>query len=656
MDRIFVWTDRQGWLSRERYPEIHRRFAVTPMRPGEPADSDTMLLVDDTILRTEAEAVRKIAQDSRRFALPVIAVGRSLETDGWEHEDLIFDVLSEVPTERELLRSVRKASYMLEAERRLGESQRAAEQRALELEQVNAIGIALSAERDPDRLLTLILSKSREITRADAGSLFLVESVDEPIGRENRRGDQARISSRWMVFRLSQNDSREFKFDEEVLEITRSSIAGYVALTGKTLRIADAYCIPPDRPFTFNRSVDEATGYRSRSMLVVPMQNRQGETLGVIELINKKREPDLRLSTTESFEKNVLPFTDNDEQLLCSLASQAAIAVENNALYQRIETLFDRFVEASVIAIESRDPVTRGHSRRVARMTVELARVADSSQTGAYRDLRMSEEQIRELKYAALLHDFGKVGVKENVLQKGNKLLSGRLGEMRERFNTIRRTVEVEYLRRLLDRLRRGAEVSEEEFQAFETEIRRGWADVDRAWEQIVEANQPTVIHSDRFDGLEELGLRRFVEPGGRVRTFLEPRELAALKITKGTLTDQERRQINEHVVHTYDFLSKIPWTRDFQNIPKIARAHHEKLDGSGYPYSLRADEIPAQSRMMTIADIFDALAAQDRPYKPKVPTEQALDILREEVRMGHIDGDLLELFIEARVFRLAVR
>jgi HD-GYP domain-containing protein (c-di-GMP phosphodiesterase class II) len=520
------------------------------------------------------------------------------------------------------------------------------------LEQLNTIGVALSAERDHERLLTLILSKSREVTTADAGSLFLVESIDEPIGPEDKKGDQARVQSRWLVFRLAQNDSRAIKFEEEVLQINNDSVAGHVALTGKTLKIDDAYHLPPDLPFTFNRRIDEATGYRSRSMLVVPMQNREGETIGVLQLINKKPDAGTRLSTPQSFEKEVASFSDLDERLVSSLASQAAVSVENNALYQRIEKLLDNFVEASVMAIESRDPVTKGHSRRVAKMTVSLARHTNEIETGPYRDLILSGIEIRELKYAALLHDFGKVGVEEKLLKKSKKLLSGEFGIVRERFATIRRSIEVRHLRAMLNRLSTAADITEDEFLALEESIRRDWTALDQAWETIRTANEPTVTHFDDFEGIEELSSRRYQDPEGLIKPYLKNWEIQALKIAKGTLTERERQEINDHVKNSYDFLRKIPWTRDLQNIPKIARGHHEKLDGTGYPYGLRAEEIPPQTRMMTIADIFDALAAQDRPYKPRVPTETALDILVDEASRGQLDQDLLNVFIEAKIYR----
>ncbi len=652
MHRILIWTDRHNWLSPDKYPEIHRRFCVSAHNniQHEP-DTYGMLVVDGAILRRQHDTVHQLARDSRTVPLPVIAVGNDCDGEDWEWEDWVFDVISEAPTEKELLRSLRRASSLIDSEKRLLASRADAEQRAEMLEQLNTIGVALSAERDHERLLKLILSKSREVTTADAGSLFLVESIDEPIGPEDKKGDQARVQSRWLVFRLAQNDSREIKFEEEVLQINHDSVAGHVALTGQTLKIEDAYHLPPDLSFTFNGRIDEATGYRSRSMLVVPMQNREGETIGVLQLINKKPNAGIRLGTPASFEKDIVPFSDLDERLVRSLASQAAVSVENNALYQRIEKLFDNFVEASVMAIESRDPVTRGHSRRVAKMTVSLARRTAETETGPYRDLRLRDEEIRELKYAALLHDFGKVGVEERVLKKSKKLRSGEFDIVRERFATIRRSIEVRHLRAMLNRLSIGADATKDEIRALEEGIRRDWVQLDQAWEAVETANEPTVTYFDDFKGIEELGNRRYQDPEGLIKPYLKKWEIQALKITKGTLTERERQEINDHVKNSYDFLRKVPWTRDLQNIPKIARGHHEKLDGTGYPYGLLAEEIPPQTRMMTIADIFDALAAQDRPYKPRVPTETALDILVDMAKHGQLDQDLLDVFIEAKIY-----
>jgi len=659
MNHVLVWTEKRGWLSPDRYPLVHDLFTISEIASGdEPPDEGSLVIVDGPLLRDHPGRVRELARASQPLSRPVVAIADVQTAVTTALDDLVFDVLPESPSENDLLRTLRNATYVIESRRRLLELQVASEQKARELEELNAIGIALSAERDHNRLLNLILSKAREITRADAGSLFLAESIDEPIGREDKVGDRVRVQGRWLVFRVAQNDSRELSFREEILEITPASIAGYVAGTGETLNIENAYHLPSDKPFTINRSFDESTGYLTHSMLVVPMQNREGDTIGVLQLINKKRSGSVRLQapggSMDAFDRDVIPFSTLDEQLVRSLASQAAVSVENNGLYQRIEKLFADFVEASVRAIESRDPTTRGHSRRVAVMTTELAQVTSRLETGPYRDLRLTDDEIRELKYAALLHDFGKVGVREKVLVKATKLYSGEMSLVRERLRTVRRTAEALHLRAMLAKLReRGGEVSDEELAEWERDLEEEMARVGEAERIIEAANRPTVTDFSDFERLKELGDRMFPDVDGTLRPYLAPREIDALSIARGTLTPQERESIQSHVVHTYDFLSTIPWTKDLQRIPKLARSHHEKLDGTGYPNRLLGSEIPPQTRMMTIADIFDALAASDRPYKPAVPSEKALDILNDEARHGRIDEELLRLFIEAKVYEL---
>jgi HD-GYP domain-containing protein (c-di-GMP phosphodiesterase class II) len=650
MRPIWVWTEEDGWLSEARYPEVHHRFEICPLSGNEPLPSSPgVLLVDESRLSGRRQAIETFARRRGGTFAPVVAISaRGGAMDGGD-EDILFDVLPEGPSEAEVLRTLRNATHYLENQLRLEESQAKAEQKAKELEELHAIGIALSAEHDHERLLNLILSKAREITNADAGSLFLVASLDLPIQTPERTVQ--RIGGRWLRFRLAQNDSRrELRFEEDILAIGPKSIAGYVAETGETLNLEDAYNPPKDKPFVINRSFDEAIGYRARSMLVVPMQNHEGENIGVLQLINKKRSRDLVLATPSSFEDDVLRFDEHDERLVRSLASQAAVSVENNNLYLQRENLFARFVDAAVKAIESRDPTTQGHSRRVAAMTTELARVANATTRGAYASLYLTTEQIRELRYAALLHDFGKVGVKERVLVKATKLYHGQLSVVRQRFKTIRRSIEADYLRRMLDRLL-AHDGGPEEIERLKGELSRRMELVAEAEGAVEAANQPTVTHFDDFERLVELGSFTYPDVDGTTRSFLDPEELASLTVPRGTLTRDERDLIESHVSHTYDFLSTIPWTRDLQDIPELARSHHEKLDGSGYPDKVRAEAIPPQTRMMTVSDIYDALTARDRPYKPAVPTAKALAILEEDANHGRIDRDLVDLFIEAKVF-----
>jgi HD-GYP domain-containing protein (c-di-GMP phosphodiesterase class II) len=648
MRPIWVWTTDRGWLSPLAYPETHNRYAIVPISVDEPLPKEPgILLLDEHLLSEHRSAVEAFARRPGGAYSPVIAV--SPKGGATEGDELLFDVVPVRPTQGELLRTLRNATHYFESQLRLEESQARAEQKARELEELHAVGIALSAEHDHERLLNLILSKAREITSADAGSLFLVSRLEMPL--ETPGGTVERVGGRWLRFRLAQNESRQLQFEEDILAIGPGSIAGYVAETGETLNLKDAYAPTEGKPFAINRSFDEAIGYRTRSMLVIPMQNHEGECIGVLQLINKKRSRDIVLDGPSSFEEDVLAFDEHDEILVRSLASQAAVSIENNSLYLQRENLFARFVDAAVQAIESRDPTTQGHSRRVAAMTSELARVVSLSTRGRYAQLRLTDDQIRELRYAALLHDFGKVGVTEKVLRKATKLYHGELSLVRQRFKTIRRTLEAQYLRRMLDQLL-AKEATPEEIERLKGELAEQLEVVDRAQSAVEDANNPTVMHNEASPILAELGGLTYEDLDGARRSYLEPLEITSLTLSRGTLTTPERRLIESHVNHTYDFLSTIPWTRDLQDIPELARSHHEKLDGSGYPGGLLAEDIPPQTRMMTISDIYDALSAKDRPYKPAVPTAKALEILEEDAGLGRIDRDLLDLFIDAKVFQ----
>jgi HD-GYP domain-containing protein (c-di-GMP phosphodiesterase class II) len=507
-----------------------------------------------------------------------------------------------------------------------------------ELSELNAIGIQLSAERDLDVLLETILTKAREITRSDAGSLYLV--------------DEAPDGERRLRFALAQNASVEFTFQAVTLPLDEASVAGYAALTGEVVNLADAYTPPPGSRFQINRWFDEHAGYRTMSMLVVPMRTPQGETLGALQLINCRPEFDGPLRSAAEVEQHVRPYDDRNVRLAGSLASQAAVALANRRLYDSISDLFEGFVKAAVTAIESRDPTTFGHSFRVADLTVGLAEAVDRIASGPYREVRFTADELRELRYAALLHDFGKVGVREHVLVKSKKLYPGDLDRIRQRIELLMRDLELGVTRRKLDwAVRRGQDGYAEQAARLDAELAAAIAELNEALDVILTMNEPSV-HSQDFAGqLLRITARSWEDHRGRRRTLLTPEEASVLAITRGSLTDAERREIQQHVVHTFQFLAQIPWTREFRRIPEIARSHHEKLDGSGYPFGARGEHIPVQSRMMTIADIYDALTATDRPYKKAIRAEEALDTLRAEQRSGALDGPLLDLFIDARVF-----
>ena len=499
------------------------------------------------------------------------------------------------------------------------------------------IARALTSERNPDKLLPLILEKARFITGADAGSIYVVEGDDpDPLHRTLR-------------FKTSQNDSIAYESKEFTLPISNRSITGSVALNKRTLNIPDVYELPPGTPYSFDRSYDQRMHYRSKSMLVVPMVSAQGEIIGVLQLINKKKDPKLKLVAAEDFETQILPFDDRSEELLSTLASQAGIALENAILYAEINRIFAGFVTASVEAIEQRDPTTSGHSRRVATLTVGLAEIVDVQASGPYREARFGHNDLREIEIASLLHDFGKIGVREEVLVKAKKLFDWQLSAIRHRIDFASKAHEADVLSRRCRMIERGA--SKEELVALDGEIEARRTELESAWRAILAANEPTVLKSGDFHAIEALARETYVDMSGNAHPLITAGELGSLSVPRGSLTPKEYDEIRSHVVHTHSFLKQIPWGRAFRRIPQIAGSHHEKLNGSGYPHRLKAEEIPLQSKMMAIADIFDALTASDRPYKKAVPIDRALDILGYEVKDGALDGELVRLFREAKVW-----
>ncbi len=524
-----------------------------------------------------------------------------------------------------------------------GEAARA-RARAEMVDQLLGVGAALVAERDPSKVLELILREARLMIGADAGSIYVVEGPA-----------QAPITSKRLRFRWAENASVESDFSDFTLPINDLSIVGYCAKTGLSINLPDLYDEDPasstagGRTFVHDRSFDRRLGYQTRSMVSVPMRPPGGEVLGVIQLINALRDPrDARpLRSPEDFDQRVIPFDDDAERIVRALAAQGAVALENARLYAEIEALFEGFVRASVKAIEQRDPTTSGHSERVAKLTVELAKVVDRIDAGELANVRFSREDLREIKYAALLHDFGKVGVREDVLVKAKKLYPGQYQHVLGRFEHMRTSLR---LRLLEDKLAL-AEAGQRDYAELEQRYRLTLTELDELWTLIETANEPAILTEDYSSRIRTIEQAAFEDGERRSIRLLEPPDVEALLISRGSLTAAERREIQSHVVHTFNFLSQIPWGRSLARVPDIAGKHHEYLDGTGYPNGVDAPDIAIQTRMMTISDIFDALTATDRPYKRAVPLERALDILDLEVRAGKLDGRLFEAFVGGRVY-----
>ncbi|HUF64800.1 MAG TPA: HD domain-containing phosphohydrolase [Gemmatimonadaceae bacterium] len=538
------------------------------------------------------------------------------------------------------LRGAFRHAVSLVAERTAKEQEK---QRYQELTELTRVGVALSHERDLTKLLEMILSQARRITNSDAGSLYLAERSEDDGPPKQLR------------FKLSQNFSLpNLPFSEFTVAVDHGSLSGYVAATAQPLVIADVYLLPEDVTYKQNRSFDEKFGYRTKSMLVLPMRTHKDEVIGVLQLINRKKSADVMLSSPEVVEREVIPFDQRSVELVNALASQAAVAIENSQLYESIEELFESFVKASVKAIESRDPTTSGHSERVATLTEELARAVDRGGEGSYKGVKFSAAQLKEIRYAGLLHDFGKVGVREQVLVKQKKLYTSDLDIIRHRFAYLLQAADLQYERERANYLALHGEKNYSEASARLNEIRRTRREELQVFlDHIVRANEPTVLPEGSFEELHDINQRTYIDFDGVERPLLREAELRFLMIRKGNLDDTERREIESHVTHTFRFLEQIPWTRDLRGVPDIAYAHHEKLNGRGYPRRVNAVDIPVQARMMTISDIFDALTATDRPYKRAVPYERALDILSMEAKEGMLDEELLKAFVEARVFEV---
>ncbi|EMI71712.1 GAF domain-containing protein [Leptospira noguchii] len=551
-------------------------------------------------------------------------------------EELIFTILPEFSSDLVFNKTFLNAFTQLQMITDQFDLQHKVNTTKYEISKLTRIGISLADEKDINKLLREIIFSAREIAIADSGSLYLVEKDELGLVHNLR-------------FKIS---SMDIDTEEFLLPINKSSVAGYVAATGKILNIPDVYDLPEDSEYKFNRNFDVLSNYHTKSMLVVPMKNHRNEVVGVIQLINKKRNFNQKLTVEQMRGDDVFPFDDYSAQLVMGVAGQAAVAIQNNHLLQEIEALFEGFVTASVNAIESRDPTTSGHSFRVAVLTVGLAETVDLIEEGKYKNTKFSKEQIKEIRYASLLHDFGKVGVREKVLVKSKKLEDYELELIRWRFEYIKKDIESRILQKKTDYLKKHGTVGFADYEiSLEFELRVEYQKLDQMFQIVVDSNEPSILEESNFQKLEEIAKVNYSTTGGDKLSLISPYEFGFLTIKKGSLDFAERKEIESHVEHTFQFLSKIPWTGDLKMVPSIAHAHHEKLDGTGYPRGLTSDSIPIQSKIMAISDIFDALTDKDRPYKRAVPIERALDILQMEARENHVDQDLLKIFIEGKVY-----
>lgn len=506
------------------------------------------------------------------------------------------------------------------------------------LEQLNEIGAALSQERDIERLLELILVAAKRITHADGGTLYRVTEDGQHLRFEIVRTDSLDIA-------MGGTTGVSIPFPLLPLHLqdgqpNNSMVAAYAVLNDETVNIADAYSVK-GFDFSGTRRFDERTGYRSQSFLTVPMKNHEGVIIGVLQLIN----------STDRASRTVVPFSPADQRLAESLASQAAIALSNRQLITQLESLFESFINLINLAIDEKSPYTGGHCQRVPELTMMLAEAVNRTSEGPLAAFSMSDKDRYELKIAGLLHDCGKVTTPVHVVDKSTKLqtIFDRIHLIDTRFEVLKRDAEITLLKARLAAGDDAASVA-----AAENDYARTLAEL---------AAEKALIHRSNIGGeLMDPGdqerirtlatARKWIDADGNSADFLTPEEVENLTIRAGTLNQAEREVINHHIVATIRMLEQLPWPRHLVNVPEYAGGHHERMDGKGYPRGLTREQMSVQARIMGIADIFEALTARDRPYKPGMKLSQAMSILANFRRNNHIDPDLFEVFVREGVYR----
>jgi HD-GYP domain-containing protein (c-di-GMP phosphodiesterase class II) len=492
-----------------------------------------------------------------------------------------------------------------------------------QIKKLNQIGIALSSEIDLEKLLELIVYEARKFTGADGGSLYIL--------------DHDRL-----YFHVTQNETLSQRsnpspgYKPYALPLSKKSIAGYVAITGQTLNIENVYNLPEYVPYEFNPEFDLRNDYVTRSMLVVPMKDREGQILGVLQLINAKDETGA-----------VTVYPKSVEDLAMSLASQAAVAIRNAKLIADMKALFGALIRYSVSAIDARSPHTAGHSRRVAAYSTAIAMAINDATTGPFQHVFFTPEQVEELTYAAWLHDIGKIGVPERILDKENRLSHEAMETIATRFALIKalRTARVWQHCPIANENESGSDSVREQVK----EVEQG---IEQDLNFIRKVNRTTFLSEEDLATLQVIGSKTYKALSGDLRPYLTDQEMESLSVKDGNLTDNEYNRIQTHVELTHNIVKNIPFIKTLRNVPLFSASHHEFLDGTGYPRGLKGDEIPVQSRILAVVDIFDALTAVDRPYRQAISAEKGGEILKAEAEAGRLDKDIVNLFLDKELYK----
>ena len=511
-----------------------------------------------------------------------------------------------------------------------------------QISNMSAIGLALSKEKDMDKLLEMILLEAKRISNADGGTLYMMT-------------DEQRLKFSIMItdslnIHMGGTSGKEIPFYPVKLYMddgqpNKTMIAANAGLTGDTINIPDAY---KAKGFDFagTKAFDEKTGYRSKSFLTVPLKNHEDEIIGVLQLLNAQ---DIKT-------KKVIPFSDSVQKSVEALSSQAAVAITNKNLIKDLEVLFESFIKLIASAIDAKSPYTGGHCSRVPEITMMLAESVNEINDGPFAGIQFTDKEMYELKIAAWLHDCGKVATPEAVVDKGTKLetIYDRIHTVATRFEVLKRDEEIKYLKKQLKIQKDDSLIENQKKEALKKARtlylkRIKQQEDDKSF--IEESNVGGEFMSqDRKDRVNKIASYRWKD-NGSPKPFFSEDEIYNLCISRGTLTPEERKIINDHIVVTIDMLEQLPYPKHLRNVPEFAGGHHEKLDGTGYPKGLNHSEMSVQAKIMAIADIFEALTARDRPYKKGKTLSQAMRILGFMKNDAHIDTELFEVFVKEKIY-----
>lgn len=514
-----------------------------------------------------------------------------------------------------------------------------AENQISQIRRLTQIGTALSAEKNVNRLLNMIVEESRKITGADAGSLYIVDVAAKTLNfavlqndtLRTRWGGASGFSDRLPPIPLEQDGKPNY-----------GNVSSYVALTGQVVNVPDVYATDIF-DFTGPRKYDVATGYRSRSMLVMPLKNHNSDIIGVLQLLNSL-DPEYH---------NVIPFSEEYVEFVGSLASQAAVALTNAQLIADLQELFHSFIRSIAMAIDAKSPYTGGHVRRVVELVLMLAECINEATDGPFADVRFSQDEMEELRLSAWMHDVGKITTPEYVIDKSTKLetIFDRMNLIQTRFDLIEQSIQNRYLRERLT-LHAGHSSDDADTSLLDRRLAEELNILHDEKHFITICNAPgEYLPPEDIARLDEIS-RKTYEFKGELRPYLTSEELHYLSIPRGNLAAEERNLLEGHAEMTIKILEALPFPKKYARVPEFAGSHHEKLDGSGYPRGLKGEQLPLQARIMAIADIFEALTARDRPYKPPMCLSQALRILQQMSSENHIDPDVYQLFLERNLYR----